>query len=261
MDYDLFCSLGGSCASSHQLKERRLRVASLPFDWLFCTDDRTLENLTECFRCDFGNWLLRGNLRELAPEERGQSKIFQCKDLATGYRFIHDFHRDPAAGDEYDEVKAKYDRRIQRLYEFLNAASRIAFLFDAGFPVDLDRVQALRHLLQEKFGSGKTFDFYIAEFSSAAPGVEKRDGITVFRYGHDKHNYLYMNKSFEFAFLDDMQLSGRIASPPGRNGFLEINRLPTGFRAIFFRRAKQWLRFRLRLWKKHVELIIGNPWE
>lgn len=96
MDYDFFCSLGGSCAVSHQLKERRLRVASLPFDWLFCVSDRTIEALTECFRNDFADWMRRGNLRELAAQERGQSTIFQCEDTATGYRFIHDFHADPA---------------------------------------------------------------------------------------------------------------------------------------------------------------------
>lgn len=42
-EYDLICSLGGSCATAKQLKMAGLRREALPFDWLFHLDNRPLE--------------------------------------------------------------------------------------------------------------------------------------------------------------------------------------------------------------------------
>lgn len=261
MDYDFFCSLGGSCAVSHQLKERRLRVASLPFDWLFCVSDRTIEALTECFRNDFADWMRRENLRELAAQERGQSTIFQCEDTATGYRFIHDFHADPAAGNEYDSVLAKYRRRIERLYEYLKKSQRIALLFDADFELEPAKFARLRQVLLDKFGPKTALDLYIVHFGAPRLEVECLDGMTIYHFPTSKHSYLYKYKCMEFSFLDDMRLTGAIPQPRGRGRRLEINRLPHGFRLILFRSRPLRFKAAVRIFRNWFEVVIGNLWE
>ncbi|MCR5839069.1 MAG: papain-like cysteine peptidase, partial [Kiritimatiellae bacterium] len=40
--YDLIFSLGGNCAAAHNLKIRRLRPYSLPFDWTYMVDERPI---------------------------------------------------------------------------------------------------------------------------------------------------------------------------------------------------------------------------
>lgn len=74
--YDLICSLGGNCMAASQIRQRGLRVASLPFDWTFIVNDKPLYKLAEGFKNKFKDFLLKENLQEMTDEEKADSILF-----------------------------------------------------------------------------------------------------------------------------------------------------------------------------------------
>jgi len=146
--YDIILSLGGSCAVANQLKERGLRLASYPFDWIFTKEPTSLERLADCFREDFVNWPKLENLVEIDEDERNSHAAkYQYRDAYTGFRFIHDFTEPKERCAEV--VREKYLRRIERLCLRLKEAKRIALCFDASYSGAREPLLALRSLILE----------------------------------------------------------------------------------------------------------------
>lgn len=254
--YDLIFSLGGSCAAAYQLKVRNMRVASLPFDWLFCVDNSALINLIKCFEEDFQGWFLKENLKELKDEEKGESPLYQYKDIATGYRFIHDFHKALDENGEYEKNKSKYARRIGRLYKYLDKAQKICLLFDSNFKSDIDLFRRLQKVLEEKFGKKDLIDFVICEFESDKCENIIEDNISVYRYLHKKDYYMYSTKTFEFKFLDDMCLSSKLNSI--FSNFLLVKKIKKGFSLNIIGIMPTIFRIRVYLFGFRIDFCIGK---
>ena len=115
--YDLIVSLGGNCATAIHLRERGLRMFSLPLDYVFMVDEKPIKYLCEVFRNNFENFCKKENLVELQGDERGDDRTgkMQYKDEYTGFRLIHHFVRPIEEPGAYEEAKEILNRRINRL--------------------------------------------------------------------------------------------------------------------------------------------------
>lgn len=155
--YDFVCSLGGSCAVAKQLKFKGLRKQSLPFDWLFHLDNTPLQYLSNAFQNNFKDFLQFDALRELTPEERGDSTYFQYKDKISGYNFIHDF---PSPKEEiYKTVLKKYKRRIFRLQYNLFLSRNVLFILDSRYDCKIENLELIKKTVESKYGC-KVFLFF-----------------------------------------------------------------------------------------------------
>ena len=248
--YDLIVSLGGSCAEANQLKVRGLRLVSLPFDWIFTKDPAFLGRLAVCFKEDFVNWMKPENLMEVDSGERNpKAAKYQYRDTYTGYCFIHDFL---GPKEEYGEkVRNKYRRRIERLYERLHQAKIIALCFDAGFAGSEGPLLAIRDLILDKFGTEKVIDCYLVEFNAPKYEIVYDGALTVYRFNHPKHDYIFGNQaSFEFAYMDEFLVSNMFKSEErGKGNRIYLAHTAHGIKCIFFKNKKK--RF-------HVDLGIGS---
>ena len=122
------------CTISHRLRARGLRATALPFDW----NVTPLASAVALLEDDFATFLLPDSLVYLPPvprmlfdESNGALKI--SNEIITpvlcrrhGILFPHDFS---ARGrDEFDAVREKYQRRIERLRALLASDAPIRFL-------------------------------------------------------------------------------------------------------------------------------------
>lgn len=92
--YDLFISIGEDCACTSYLRNCKLQFSSFPFDWLtHATFEKRIEIL--------------------------------CND----FHFYHDFAQDTPLEVSYPDVREKYNRRIERLYQKINQAKKVLFVW------------------------------------------------------------------------------------------------------------------------------------
>lgn len=112
--FDYYVSLGASCPIAASMSKYGLRSFSAPFDWLITP---SLKWVLYYLETDFNDFLLQENLERYDEH----SKHF-C-DKKSGIKFIHDNENFET---EYDRLKDKYNRRINR---FINRSkSRICYL-------------------------------------------------------------------------------------------------------------------------------------
>ncbi len=98
-----FCvSLGWFCGTASAMDRHGLRFSSGPFDWYFSDLPGVLQTIDE----DFAEYLQIGHLRTVA----GKPKEFQ--DIKYGFYYNHDVKEN--FEKEYEEIRAKYLRRIAR---------------------------------------------------------------------------------------------------------------------------------------------------
>lgn len=258
--YDMILSLGGSCAAASQLKWRGLRQTSCPFDWLYCISPETLDRLAECFEKDFKEWPKREHLILMEGEEkRPNAAPFQYRDRITGFRFIHDC-RLPLTDDQaYATFAEKYSRRIGRLLDCLVKADSVCLLFDSNFSGCEQGLRSLRDVLLRKSGPKKKIDVVWVEFESERFGVEGDESFMRLRFVHPKTDYVYKGKSFEFAFLDDIQLSGKIALPAGHGSRFQCARTPYGLRVDLFRNVHHLFQMEVSVLGRRFALFVGSP--
>ena len=116
----IFVPVGINCAPTHFLGANRLRKGAYPFDW----NVTPLSSMIELIENDFHDYLRLENLEFLPPtrrmlfKERGVG-LKASDELITpvicrryNILFPHDFSE--AGIDDYEEVRNKYLRRIER---------------------------------------------------------------------------------------------------------------------------------------------------
>ncbi len=132
-------SLGFNCGAARHFQANNLSGAYFPFDWCFSE----YESIYRAIRDDF-----KGFLEVLvAPPVKYREVIDQTYKI----KFIHDFKVD--VGDQvflldYDENKAKYERRISRFRNALKSKKKL-FFFRA--VITKQEALQLRNLITEKY--------------------------------------------------------------------------------------------------------------
>lgn len=123
--YDMYVSLGAGCSCTQTLRKSYLQYYSYPFDWLYGADfiDRI-----KIIANDFKDWINIEDLELIGTRENPlPCNIY--KNKKTGIVFNHDFPLSKSLEDSYLEVKQKYERRIKRLVNQIEASERVLFVY------------------------------------------------------------------------------------------------------------------------------------
>lgn len=117
--YNDVVSIGKNCLVASGLGKNGYRSFSGPFDWC----DTTMQCVMHYLETDFSDFLLRENIKI----DANNPYIFY--DSITGMTFYHDLNNN--LDDEFDNIKIKYQRRIDKFKEVLNkGACLVRFVFD-----------------------------------------------------------------------------------------------------------------------------------
>lgn len=114
-EYDLILGMGSACNCTQALREAGLQNRSYPFDWLFGPkfSDR-VQILINKFDKFF-------DLKDLKPINKTELDRFIVKNHYTNIFHNHDFYIDfGSLEQQYPKVKAKYDRRINRVLKLID---------------------------------------------------------------------------------------------------------------------------------------------
>ncbi len=166
LTYDMVISLGEDCATAGHLSSTYLRNKSMPFDWI---DGAPLLNRAQLIAREFQDWLHKGSLEpfEVETEVEEERAYTRYKNTITNLNFQHDFHVDVSFEDDYDNVKAKYDRRINRFQNAFKNSERILFVWIVRSSIDTDEniIQAVK-ILNDYSPKARVDLFYIQHDNS-----------------------------------------------------------------------------------------------
>lgn len=117
--YDAIINLGGDCQPAYQMHMHGIRYYALPFDKLI-TPFPALQNLLEN---TFDQFLEAENL-----ELKSSGKERYILDTRYDVRLLHDFPIQEDFLQEYESIKALYDRRITRFFTLIAESKRPLFI-------------------------------------------------------------------------------------------------------------------------------------
>lgn len=221
-EYDFCMSLGGSCAPAMQLKQRGLRLASMPFDWIRGRGNVPfVERIASLVETHFEGWCAYENLIPM-PEELDRPKAsdpleVRAWDKAQEIGFYHDFRFDifGKGGREYYEgIAARYRRRIDRLYDVISRAERIlAIIVGPDEPIPREAVRRLKTRL-DAVHPGTEFVVVALNFNAPVDAEEGRldEGLLIRDFVRELHAYDFMRTTIAWDFLEDVRLSGKISA-------------------------------------------------
>ena len=161
--FDLIFSLGKDCACTSYLRRFHLQDYSYPFDWLTKADFFTRVDL---LINDFKGFLEKENLTQL-DKSTFKGSVDELNDYywdtKTDFYFYHDFDAKIPFDESFAIVKAKYQRRIERLYRQIQSAQDILIVWwSRDKHQDIDKVKASCTRLSQKF-AGKNISMLLIE--------------------------------------------------------------------------------------------------
>lgn len=150
--FDFVVGIGSACIASQALRDAGLQHASYPFDWM---SGPTFGQRIQTICSGFEGWFRQEDL-EFAGNPNGFSHD-SYRNRKTNALYPHDFEIGRAFNESYPLVKAKYDRRIDRMYASIRRSKRVLLVWLEN-PSDDDRpsdeeVTDARRVLSAKFPS------------------------------------------------------------------------------------------------------------
>lgn len=167
--YDFVCALGDDCATATYLRMHGLRRMSLPLDWVGWA--RTgLDCYVDYVCSDFRDFMRLDHLEQIGMSPQFQDKAHDCyRDRTTGLTIAHDFPAGVPLAESYEEVKAKYDRRIARFYKTMRHVKRVLFVYQTKVrTIDKDAIVSAVTRLRAKF-SNDAIDVLAVSNDPSAP--------------------------------------------------------------------------------------------
>ena len=229
--FDFVCSLGGNCMAASQLQQRGLRTFSLPFDWLFYKDSTPIYKLIECFKDNFQHFLLKENMRELRSNEitDAHSNMVQYQDTYTEIFFYNHFPKKINNDREFEKVKEKITRRIERFLYFLNKSNKILFIFLHHYNFENKPYIELYNFLRE-FYPDKEIHIKVIQFGTNEPSFKYDDaGLIITRIKRENNYYDFTKTNIEWQFLDNIECNmPKIIQTKTDTDFLKINKIKKG---------------------------------
>ncbi|MBQ7203703.1 MAG: hypothetical protein IJS03_06790 [Eubacterium sp.] len=183
--YNNIISLGFFCSVAQELEKYGFRNASYPFDWLISD----FKGVIEVIERDFKDFLNYDYLSQMAVNPK------YYINTAYGFQFYHDFNAYQPLSTQLNDVRKKYNRRINRFYK--NITKPTLFVRYIENEVEFKWIEEnyirIRELLKS-FNPNKEI-VYITndEYSSTvfkAFYVEKDEGDTVARQPFSKSEEL-----------------------------------------------------------------------
>jgi hypothetical protein len=194
-------------------------------------------------------------MQELKGEERGTSPYYQYKDLATGFRFIHDFHRPIDGKRVFDKVHKQYVKRIKRLYERIEKSSRIFILLNSRWRIRRELVEDFHAMLETKWPR-KIFTIVVVSFSQT---IDEKfvlgDYGMIYNYAREENSYDYFQTNFEWEFLDRIELRQNDVS---KKRYIDIKKTRHGLRVYVLSNKRNLFGFRIRIMGLELDISLGN---
>ena len=120
--YDLIMSLGAACNCTEALRHLHLQNRSYPFDWIFGSN---LSDRVTLLKNRFENWF---NIEDFCYLRTEENKVL-LQNNKTDLIYNHDFFTNKGAvEDQFPIVKAKYDRRINRILNMFDSKEKTKIL-------------------------------------------------------------------------------------------------------------------------------------
>ncbi len=155
--YDIVYSLGTDCACSMYMLRHHLRSKSGPFDWLTHASFKTR---MELILNEFQDFINLEDLRFLPKDEKmfNDEKCDYYENTRNSFYYYHDFPKDIPLSSSYTEVRAKYDRRIERFLNDITENDNVLLLWLAhNQKVDNQMAQDFCAQLRQKYNSNLNF--------------------------------------------------------------------------------------------------------
>lgn len=125
--YDLVFGIGAACSCSQMLRKTGLQFSSYPFDWLYGTDfSGRVDILTNDFK-DFVNKEDLTFINATNGDKDNPCDVYN--NVKNGITFNHDFPQGVPLEQSYPAVKAKYDRRIDRLLKRIERSENTLIVY------------------------------------------------------------------------------------------------------------------------------------
>lgn len=120
--YDMVFSIGAACSCSSALRASGLQLRSLPFDWVYGV---SLEERAQMFCNSFCDWLPEKAMSCIGEQLIESIPKMVYENTVTGMVFNHDFPLNESFEKSYPVVKARYERRISRLFDMIRKSRRV----------------------------------------------------------------------------------------------------------------------------------------
>lgn len=133
--YDAIIALGERCSTAWALRDLSLQAETMPFDWNGNHDENKtgkggLKGRVDLIENHFEKYFELEDLESRPlPPHMAESEHGVVTNRRTGLRYAHDFYKDQPLSENYQTVKEKYDRRVERFYRTMKISDRVMFVF------------------------------------------------------------------------------------------------------------------------------------
>lgn len=207
MKYDQIISLGGNCTVASNLRRRGLRRYSLPFDWTYITEQRSLLYWCEGLANGFKNLCLRENINfePLPPNDVHYGRL-RVIDRYTGYVFVNHFNVTADFDSEYARVYAILRRRVERLLSILRGDGSCCLVIAPYSYVQIDNsTLKLIHDSLANFNPKKVFHIVYMRFGSDAVNTSS-EWLHIFNVIRKENIDDFNAVSSEWSWIDKYRL-------------------------------------------------------
>ena len=193
---DYIISLGGSCAAGLQIKRRKLRTCSFPFDWFYIKNCNNFIKFLIEFKNDFENSFKVENLIEM--KEKGQNK-YDYQDKISGYNFVHTFKHDKDDIKNLKKDEYKIKRRLKRLYD--TKKNKVVFVLSLNFDIEDRYIEELSQIIQSKWDNAK---LYVIIFDANENREVSKEEYHIWKLARKENLYDYFETNWVWKFLDNL---------------------------------------------------------
>ena len=129
MNTTIYIPIGTGCGIAQELKRRNLRMASLPFDWVYTW---SLEVVNQLISDEFKglfieeNWIMSDDQNDMEDKDEVRYINTQYKNFYS----IHDFKKSKTFKEQFPEYCNKMERRVKRFFDTLKSNHKIIFIRD-----------------------------------------------------------------------------------------------------------------------------------
>lgn len=179
-------SLGSSCSVAYQLQQLRLRKEAYPFDWVRTPGLNTVVQLLKAKFDGFIDTVVQTSVSDKFPVSDSDDFPFDDnkiseKSIIMKNKYNVVFYHDFCENTNLDEIKGKYERRINRLYDVINGDNEICFVRDE-LKIGAIKISDIEEFIEVILGINKNAKFKIVVIVHN-PSNKKND---IFNYVNER---------------------------------------------------------------------------
>lgn len=153
--YDFFVPMGSFCSTSYHLRHNDLQTEAYPLDWVIIWK---IKQAAELITSNFEGFFLQENLE--FKEVSGNHNSYT--DTKNNIVFLHCIDKDLPFNEGYLKAKDTFNRRIERLYERINQARKVLFVYAINESISHEEALDAYDILKNKYPY-KQFDLLVLD--------------------------------------------------------------------------------------------------